>query len=185
MSPVQNVAIIGAGGNIGRQIVAALVKQSKHRVTAITRPDSTSILPAGLHDTKKADYSDHDAVVKALDGQEMLIITLGVFAAKDTQQKLVNAAKDAGVKYIMPNEWGMDVSQNEQLGKDVMLGPGQLAVREHIDKAGLTWVGLSCGFCRLIRIPPQRPSADLRLQGMSSACPVLRFDTASTSRRRH
>ncbi|KAK4543266.1 hypothetical protein LTR36_005816 [Oleoguttula mirabilis] len=146
MPPVHNVAIVGAGGRIGGQIVEALVKQGKHKVTAITRPDSTSSMPAGLHDIKKADYSDHDSLVKALSGQDFLIITMGIMAAKDSQQKLVDAAKEAGIKYIMPNEWGMDVAQNEQLGNDTMLGPGHLAMREYIEKAGLTWISMACGF---------------------------------------
>ncbi|KAK5126019.1 hypothetical protein LTR85_011374 [Meristemomyces frigidus] len=146
MPSVQNIAIVGAGGNVGSQIVGALLKQGKHKVTAITRLDSTSSMPAGLQDVKKADYNDHDSLVKALSGQDFLIITMGVMAAKDTQQKLVDAAKDAGVQYVMPNEWGLDAAQNEQLGKDTMLGPGQLAVREYIEKAGLIWIGLACGF---------------------------------------
>lgn len=147
MSPIKNVAIVGAGGHVGQYIVDGLVKQGKHTVTAITRPDSTSAMPSGLHAVKKADYSNHDSLVEALGGQDFLIITMGHMAEKGSQQKLVDAAKDAGVKYIMPNEWGVDHALNEQMGRDTMLGPALQAAREYIEKAGLTWIALSCSFC--------------------------------------
>ena len=147
MAPIENVAIIGAGGHVGGFVVKTLVEQGKHKVTAITRADSKATMPSGLTSTKTVDYSDHKTLVEALKGQDILIITLGVMAKPDTQNKLVDACKDAGVKYVMPNEWGQDPALNEQMGKDVMLGTGRQEVRAYIEKAGLTWIGLCCSFC--------------------------------------
>jgi tryptophan synthase beta chain len=141
----ENVAIIGAGGQVGGFIARALIEQGKHKVTAITCPDSKSEMPSGLHNIAKADYDDRDALAAALKGQEILVITLGIGAAKDSQMKLVDAAAAAGVKVVMPNEWGGDYA-NETYGNDVGIGPGIKAVREYIEKAGLARITLACGF---------------------------------------
>jgi putative NADH-flavin reductase len=79
-----------AGGNSGQYITEALLKTDKHTVTAITRNDSKSKLPQGVH-VKHVDYDDHVSLVEALRGQDALVITL---AAQGTPQqaKLIQAA---------------------------------------------------------------------------------------------
>ena len=78
-------------------------------MTAITRPDSKSKLPEGIH-TIRVDYSSDDdtALVEALRGQQALIITMSLAAPPDTISKLVNAAAKAGVLYVLPNWIGID-----------------------------------------------------------------------------
>jgi len=145
---VVNVAIVGASGRVGGHIAAALIEDKKHQVTAITRPESTGKMPSGLHDTKKVDYNDHASLVKALQGHDVLIITMSVMAPKENTANLINAAVEAGVRWIMPNEWGVD-SPHTTAGKDTLLGDRMLATREHIVKAGAgktQWIGLCCGF---------------------------------------
>jgi uncharacterized protein YbjT (DUF2867 family) len=68
--------------------------------------------------SKFVDYSKPETLVEALKGQDALVITLGVQAPKGTDTQLINAAEEAGVKWILPNEWGPD-SANESLVKDV------------------------------------------------------------------
>lgn len=80
----------------------ALLKTGNHTVTAITRIDSTSELPAGVI-TKRVDYSRPETLVEALRGQNALVITLSGFTPKETDMLLVNAAGEAGVKWILPN----------------------------------------------------------------------------------
>jgi hypothetical protein len=147
-SPVQNVAIIGAGGNIGGVIAQALIKQGKHKVTAITRPNSTSKLPDGLHDVKKVDQSSHSELVEAFKGQEVLIITLGVTAERDQATKFVDAAIEAGVPFIVPNEYGGNYA-DEQIGRDTGLAEPILAMRKYIEEKGAgktSWIAISCSF---------------------------------------
>lgn len=70
---------------------------------------------------KSVDYNNHASLVEGLKGQDALIITMATTAPKDTQQKLVAAAKDAGVQWIVPNEWGFSFNDPEdQFGKDIM-----------------------------------------------------------------
>lgn len=144
---VENVAIVGIGGRSGSFMAKALMKTGKHRVTAITRPDSTNKMLEGLHDIKKTDYS-HESLVAVLQGQDVLIITMAITAPPDTQKKLIDAAVEAGVKYIMPNEWGIDMEKVEA-SKETFLRDRLLPIREYIEKIGgdkTKWIGLCCGF---------------------------------------
>ena len=149
---VQNVAIVGAAGRSGKAIVKALLQTRKHNVTAVTRPESTNVMPEGLHAINKADYNDHGSLVAALQGRDVLIITMAVMAAPDSSFKLVDAAVEAGVRYIMPNEWGVlaTAEENPGIAKDLsMMTDRIIAVREHIEKVGkgkMHWIGLCCGF---------------------------------------
>ncbi|KEF57059.1 uncharacterized protein A1O9_07249 [Exophiala aquamarina CBS 119918] len=145
---VENIAVVGAAGRSGGVITDALVQGGKHRVTGITRPGSTSEMPAGLHSVKKVDYDSHSSLVEALRGQDVLIITLPVMAPRETHTKLIDAAVEAGVSWIMPNEWGVDVSKVE-MGTDVLVRSGIVAIREYIEKTGggkTAWMGLCTGF---------------------------------------
>lgn len=97
----------------------ALLKTGKHVVTAITRVDSQSKLPEGVS-TRTIDYDKPDTIVEALRGQDALVITLSGFTPKDTQMKLIEAAGEAGVPWVLPNEWSPDTA-NEALVKDVSM----------------------------------------------------------------
>lgn len=144
----ENVAIVGVAGRCGSAIVEQLIKKQKHKVTAITRADGSSKVPAGIHDVKKIDYNDSHSLVKALKGQNVLIITMAREAPKETHIRLIDAAVEAGVKWIMPNEWGVDISQVE-MGNDTMLRTHYLPIREYVEKVGgnkTSWIALCCGF---------------------------------------
>ncbi|KAK4504117.1 hypothetical protein PRZ48_005032 [Zasmidium cellare] len=145
---VENIAIVGAGGSIGKFITEALLAQGKHKVTAITRHDSDSVLPKGIHHIKKVDYANTQSLVEALKGQDALIITLKPLSPPDTQFKLIDAAVEAGVEYVMPNEYGVDAS-NQSLAEETMVGTAVREARSYVEKVGkgkTFWVSLVCGF---------------------------------------
>lgn len=122
-----------------------LLKTGKHKITAITRADSTSKLPSGI-EIKRVDYNDQKSLVEALQGQEVLIITLGIFAAPDQQTKLIQAAAAAKVAWVIPNEFGND-NANPALLKDVPINAGKTHYREEIEKLGVSsWLGICCNF---------------------------------------
>ncbi|EJD48388.1 putative oxidoreductase CipA [Auricularia subglabra TFB-10046 SS5] len=142
---IEKVAIVGAGGNIGGYFVRALLATGKHTVTALTRPGSTSALPEGVR-SAPVNYDDPDTLVAALEGQQFLVITLGVAAPRDTESKLIRAAAAAGVPYIMPNGYSPD-PLNVAMLDDVFLGAPQAAARAEIETLGVgAWVTLGCGF---------------------------------------
>ncbi|KAL8793868.1 MAG: hypothetical protein Q9195_003594 [Heterodermia aff. obscurata] len=141
---ITKVAIVGAGGSVGRYLAESLVKTGKHQVTAITRADSTNKLASGLK-IEKVNYDDTDSLAQALQGQEVLIITMGTTAPQEQHYKLVEAAAKAKVQWVVPNEWGYD-TENEKLVKDIPFSDVKLPVRQHIEKLGISWVGITCGF---------------------------------------
>ena len=114
---IKNVAIVGAGGNSGSYMTKSLLEGGKHQVTAITRADSTSKLPDGVI-AKQVDYEKPETIVEALKGQDALVITLSV-VAHGLQEKLLQAAADANVPWVLPNEWSPD-SAHEGLTKDIV-----------------------------------------------------------------
>lgn len=122
-----------------------MIKNGKHKITAITRADSTSKIPDGVL-VKKVDYNDQSSLVEALKGQDALIITMGLRAPPDQQIKLFEAAAAADVPWVIPNEFGID-SLNEAVGKDIFVIEAKKKERDHIEKLGKSsWVGFVCGF---------------------------------------
>ncbi|KAF3285576.1 hypothetical protein TWF970_010619 [Orbilia oligospora] len=142
---VSNIALVGAGGNQGKYIAEELVKGGKHTVTAITRADSKAKLPAGVV-PKVVDYNDASSLVEGLRGQDVLVITVSVAAPPDTQTKLIDAAKEAGVKFVIPNEWGYDSERNPQLLRDMLIGERVIKIREYCQSKNIPFIGVNGGF---------------------------------------
>lgn len=142
---LRNVAFAGATGQLGSVIVQELLKSGKHTVTAIVRSDSKSQPPEGVQ-VAKVDYANESTIVEALKGQDALIIIMNTSAPPDTSAKLVEAAAKAGVRWLLPDEWGGS-GVNLEWERDVFLGPPKQAIRESIEKLGVgSWTGISGGF---------------------------------------
>ena len=54
------------------------------------------------------DYARPETLVAALRGQDALVVTLGVSVPEEVHRAVVRAAADAGVPWVLPNEWGAD-----------------------------------------------------------------------------
>lgn len=142
---VSSVAIVGAGGTVGKYVTEALLKTGKHKITALTREDSSNTLPEGVI-VKKVNYNDSSTLVEALKGQHVFIITMNVMAPGDTEKKLIEAAAEAGVPWVLPNEWGGDPSQ-AQMGVDAFLGPVKQQTRDLVVSLGKSaYIAMVCGF---------------------------------------
>ncbi|MCJ1349842.1 hypothetical protein MMC31_008084 [Peltigera leucophlebia] len=142
---IENVAIVGVGGQVGKFITEELLKAGKHKITAITRVDSTSPVPAGV-EIKRIDYADQASIVEALQGQDALVITMGARAPPEQQAKLIEAAAVANVPWVLPNEWGSDIL-NTGLSKDIPLVAVKAQYREQIEQLGKSsWIAITCGF---------------------------------------
>ena len=130
---------------MGKHITEELLRAGKHKVTAITRADSTNRIPAGV-DVKKVSYDDHGSLVEALQGQDALIITMNARAPPEQQAQLIEAAAAAKVPWVLPNEYGYD-TLHPGLHEDIPLGKAHAAYREQIEKLGVSsYVGVTCGF---------------------------------------
>jgi uncharacterized protein YbjT (DUF2867 family) len=54
------------------------------------------------------DYSDHNALVEVLNGHDALVITVGHLPTLAKNSKLlIDAAIDAGIKRVIPSEYGL------------------------------------------------------------------------------
>jgi hypothetical protein len=123
----------------------ALVKTGKHTVSALTRGESKTPLPDGVH-VKKIDYNDQSSLVDALKGQDALVITLAPMAPKDTQEKLIRAAAEAKVQYILPNEWGFDTANVQLANEALFSGSEKIKTNALINEVGCSWIAVSTGF---------------------------------------
>ncbi|RDW92877.1 aromatic alcohol reductase [Aspergillus mulundensis] len=141
---IERVAVIGAGGSVGKRITTELLKTGKHTVTAISRKDSNTPLPSGAK-VVRVDYDDENAVVAALTGHQFLVISLAVNAPQDLEARIIHAAGRAGIPYIMPNTYGGDLT-NETLMKEIVIGAAYLKAAAAIEAVGAQWVALACGF---------------------------------------
>ncbi|PPJ49916.1 hypothetical protein CBER1_04694 [Cercospora berteroae] len=143
---IRNVAIVGAAGNSGKYMTAELLATGKHIVTAITRIDSQSIFPGDV-EVARVDYKDQNSLVKALQGQDALVITMNVFADQGNQLKaLFEAAGHAAVRWILPNEWSPDTA-DEGLVRDVAIFQKNVAARKLIEELGQSsYIGVVTGF---------------------------------------
>jgi hypothetical protein len=139
---IRNIAIVGASGNSGSHIVSSLLARKQFNITAISRADSKGTFAEDIN-VVHVDYDNPDTIVAALKGHDALIVTMRATAARDTQQKLIRAAADAGVSWVMPNEFGMYNTEEAQYDT---IGPGKTQDRKLIESLGLSWVGLTTGF---------------------------------------
>jgi hypothetical protein len=104
------VLLVGGAGDLGKHILSALLADSTFNVTVLTRINSTSIFPSQLK-LIKINYTDYDAVKKALTGQDIVISAVGGSGFFDKLDlKLIEASVEVGVKWYIPSEFTADVS---------------------------------------------------------------------------
>ena len=94
----------------------------------------------------KLDYNDDDALVSALQGQQFLIVTLGIHAPPDLHGRIVAAAGKAGVSYVMPNVYGYPHSYDVPDENDFYAQVTAARLAEIKQQPGVNWIILSCGF---------------------------------------
>ncbi|KAK0392852.1 hypothetical protein NLU13_2346 [Sarocladium strictum] len=105
-----SVVVVGGSGETGRSIMAALLAlPDQFTVTALARPSSVSnsvfqdFAKLGAI-VKPADAQDKDALVPVLTGADVVISCIQLYHAA-TQNPLIEAAHEAGVKRFVPSFW--------------------------------------------------------------------------------
>ncbi|KAF9641289.1 NmrA-like protein [Lasiodiplodia theobromae] len=101
---LKNIAIVGAGGNVGKAIVPLLLREGIFHVTALTRG---SYQPADPRITVTVvDYDSATSLTAALQNQDAVLSLVPGGQAKWAPQKLlIDAAVAAGVKLFLPSEF--------------------------------------------------------------------------------
>jgi NmrA-like family len=88
----------------------------------------------------------HDSLVSAFKGNEALILMLAFQATPQDHMQLIDAAADAGIKWIIPTEFGSD-NGNKPFANMVPINAMKSGPREHVEKLaethpGLNWIGV-------------------------------------------
>jgi len=126
-------------------MVNALLATGKHTITALTRANANTTLPASVT-AVPVNYDDPSTIVAALKGQDVLIITLSVMAPEDTQSKLLHAAAEAGVPWVLPNAWGTD-TDNPGLCRDIpSFARNPAALKQIVELGVSSYVSVATGF---------------------------------------
>ena len=73
---INNVALVGASGNLGPAVVEAFLKDGGFNVTAISRQESKATFPNGVK-VIKADLTNTESITKAFEGQDAVILIVG------------------------------------------------------------------------------------------------------------
>ena len=126
---------------VGSQITKYALETGLFNLTAISREGSTSTFLEGVA-VKKGDYASSEFLESALKGQDVLVITLNIMASPDIQTNFIRAAAQAGVPWILPNEYGQD-GANEELNKAVSILASKKKYRDLIEELGTSsWIGV-------------------------------------------
>ncbi|KAK7229823.1 hypothetical protein V2G26_001993 [Clonostachys chloroleuca] len=111
------VAIAGAAGELGREILDGIVERQKHEIIALVRRDP-SLLPQlqGVTWTQTS-YESESELVQLLKGVDILLCVFAVHRdpGNATQKMLIDAAIKAGVRRYAPAEWATSMKLDAHL----------------------------------------------------------------------
>ncbi|OTB00767.1 hypothetical protein M426DRAFT_26246 [Hypoxylon sp. CI-4A] len=131
MTTVKTVAVVGANGKIGRPIVDRLLASRHFTVTILTRGGGQQRnFPADVT-VKEVNYDSIESLEIALKGQDALVSAMA-FEAIHVQKNLVEAALNAGVKRMIPSEYGNDL-MNPKLAAFPIYQP-KIAIRQQCER---------------------------------------------------
>lgn len=144
MAPsINNILVIGASGNIGPYIVAALIA-ANFNVSVLTRTGSSAVFAPGVT-VHQTDYSTL-SLTTAFKGMDAIISTVPWFSAT-LQISVIDCAMAAGVKRYIPSAFGIDDASPRVLDY-VPIIRAKVETREYLQSKegnGLTWTSLTVG----------------------------------------
>jgi putative NADH-flavin reductase len=143
------VAVIGASGNIGSQIVTEALSRG-HTVTGIARNTDKIASRAGVT-AVRGDLSDENALAAALRGHDAIISSVRFRTFKASQ--LLNAARASGVKRLLvvggagtlevrPGVALIDTPEFPEAAKEEA-SAGSIMLKALREEKGLEWTFLS------------------------------------------
>ncbi|TKW49593.1 hypothetical protein CTA1_232 [Colletotrichum tanaceti] len=119
-----------ASGFLGKNLLQSLLQSDRFQLTVLTRKGSRHEFPAGVA-VKKVDYESVSSLEDALRGQDAVVSALS-YDAIHMQKNLVEAAFNAGVRRMIPSEYGND-TMNPKLAAIPIYRP-KIAIREYLDE---------------------------------------------------
>ncbi|KAM0211965.1 hypothetical protein ACHAQI_005119 [Fusarium lateritium] len=139
---IKNVALAGASGSLGSQILQALIKAGRFNVTILARKAGNNV-PSGTA-VKVVDYESASDWVAALKGQDALVDATSV-PDPSLAIRLMDAAVSAGVYRIVPAEFSSDPTNAK--GRSLPPFQGKVKILEYAQKLAdtgvITWTAIS------------------------------------------
>ncbi|CAG8557071.1 187_t:CDS:2 [Acaulospora morrowiae] len=150
-SSFHTVTIAGGIGFVGYHITEAFLNDGSYKVKVLQRKpekqnEKVALLTSKGVEIVYADYNQHDDLVKALQGTDVVISALSPettsvpFDYEAIQFPLLTAAKEANVKRFIPSEYGFLYSDNTH-----MITDGKAKLREKIENIGIEYTYFSVG----------------------------------------
>ncbi|TBU37817.1 NAD-P-binding protein [Dichomitus squalens] len=147
------VLVLGATGKTGQSIVRGLLRSEKFRIAALIRPSSLSkpateqLRTSGI-DIRAGDITDdYESLKKTLQGVDTL--SSSVFALLIEQQKdIFRAAKELGVKRVVPCDFGSPGARGVRVLHDM-----KLAMRDFAKDLGVPYTFIDVGWWMQYYLP--------------------------------
>lgn len=117
-------------------------------MTVFSRSSSAAVFTEGAR-VLRGDYEDRTFLQDGLKGIDALVLCVGTLIP-DTQVPFIDAAVSAGVKWIIPSEFGTD-SGNPEYAAEVPIIPPKVAVQEYLNEqmaktqSKFMWTGIING----------------------------------------
>ncbi|KFX89504.1 hypothetical protein V490_06979 [Pseudogymnoascus sp. VKM F-3557] len=131
MAPVKvikNVAIAGAGGNLGPSVLKVLLASNLFTITILTRPSSKHEFPSNVT-VIPVDYNSPASLASALAGQDAVVSFFGSESIPE-QAPLLEAAIAAGVTRFIPSDFGSDT--HNELVKGLAVYAGKIEIQDAV-----------------------------------------------------
>lgn len=161
-STLNNVIIVGAGGNLGPAVLDAFLSTPGFNMSVLTRTESSTTFPSGVR-VFKTDYSE-SSLLSAFKGQDA-VVSIVPYRALAEQTKLIDAAIKAGVRRFVPSEYGHPPEniRNEDIMPSSTFGVKKdiLAYLKKKESTGLSWTAFATGaFFDWVRNPSHPPTVN-------------------------
>ncbi|EXJ89938.1 hypothetical protein A1O3_03005 [Capronia epimyces CBS 606.96] len=145
-SPIQNVIVIGASGNVGPSIVKALQSDASFSLSILARQSSSASYPSGVPVHRVDDSYPEKEVLNAFRGQDAVVCALSLQILLQ-QIKFIDLAVEAGVRWFIPAEFGANNAGHGH-GEKIPPHDAKEAVHEHLvrmQSKGLSWTAIATG----------------------------------------
>ncbi|KAK4099539.1 NAD(P)-binding protein [Parathielavia hyrcaniae] len=123
------IAIAGGSGNVGQEIIDALVARKMHEIILLSRKNAPSEYAVPGVTWATTNYKNAEQLAKILEGVDTVLsfISVATDPGNMTQRNLIEAAVSAGVRRFAPSEWAGSDSKEGMPWND-----GKLEIRKHL-----------------------------------------------------
>ncbi|CVL09281.1 hypothetical protein FPRO06_13431 [Fusarium proliferatum] len=140
----RKIAIIGSSGQVGQPTVKALLASGIHTITAVQRIEATSKFPPQVI-VKCGDLKDESFLANTFQGHDAVVLMPPLTHLVSLQESAVRAAGKAGVRYILPAEFGPDPFASKLI-EDNQLLQDKKKIRDLIEELGVSsWISVAVG----------------------------------------